>query len=79
MPSRPGAMFPACRIALRTVLGVMGGKSIAWGAVAGESNGMSSVTDTFVSKFRSRISRFPDILAVRPADGFCGSENGGLR
>ncbi len=79
MPSRPGAVFPARRIALRTVSGVTGGKSIARGAVAGESNGMSSVTDTLVSKFRSRMSRFPDILAVRLADGFYGSENGGLR
>ncbi len=72
-------MFPARRIVLRTVSGVMGGKSMARGAVIGESNGISSVTNTLVSKFRSRISRFPDMLAVRPADGFCGSKNGGLR
>jgi hypothetical protein len=52
---------------------------MARGAVTGESNGISSVTNTLVSKFRSRISRFPDMLAVRPADGFYGSENGGLR
>ena len=78
MPSRPRAVFPAYRIALRTISGVARGKSIAWGVVIGKSNRMSSVTNTFVSKFHSRISRFPDILVVRPADGFYGSENGGL-
>jgi hypothetical protein len=78
MPSRPRAVFLARRIALRTVSGVTGGKSMARGAVIGELNGISSVTDILVSKFRSRISRFPDMLAVRPADGFYGSENGGL-
>ena len=78
MPSRPGAVFPARRIALRTVLGVMGGKLIAWGAVISELNRISSVTNIFVSKFYNRISRFPDILVVRPADRFYRSENGGL-
>jgi hypothetical protein len=71
-------VFPAHRIALRTVSGVMGGKSIARGAVIGELNGISSITNTFISKFYRRISRFPNILAVRLAEGFYGSKNRGV-
>ena len=79
IPSRPGAVFPALSTALRTVSGVIEGKSTARGATVGESGGISSVIAAFVSKLRSRMSRFPEMSAVRLIEGFYESEKGGLR
>ena len=77
--SRPGAVFPALRIALRMSATVTGGKLILRVAVVGESKGISPASAVFVRRFRTRMSRFSSMPAARPRCRFCGSVNGGLR
>ena len=66
-------------MALRVSATVIGGKTIFRVAAVGESKGISLALAEFVRRLRIRISCFLLMSAAKPAFGFSGSLNRGLR